>query len=427
MKILRLTIIAILLFTTGCIMDRFAQDDLLSLPPRIDKQEIKERFSDLPFDSEQEIKVALLLPLSGKHKKLGLDLYRAAQLALFDHGDPRIVVYPYDSKGSEFTAISVMNEIAAKNIKIVVGPVFSKNVKAIKPIAVEHGITIFTFSNNTEIAGDGTFVLGMDVKQQVKRIISYAIKSDIGYYTALAPASEFGSQAVQEMRIAALDQAMIMKSEFYVSGQKMNPNVNRILRTLEESPVDDEGNPIFKEVPEGEEIPLDEMGVPEYQDIREYRKGLLIADGSKNLERIATMIDKQGLAENTKLLGLSLWDNSPALKKSLFQDAWYTDLPKTNFSLFEDHFEEMFSYTPQKIAIFSYDMLSVISALASYQGNDEQFTLAKLTSPIGFSGISGVFRFRPDGVVERLLEIYEIKDGVVNTREPAPFQFSVSH
>ena len=44
---------------------------------------------------------------------------------------------------------------------------------------------------------------------------------------------------------------------------------------------------------------------------------------------------------------------------------------------------------------------------------------------VGFSGISGVFRFREDGVVERLLEIYEVINNHGNSLDPAPFQFEV--
>ncbi len=122
-----LTILTIILFTTSCVVQKpIPQEKVFYLLPKIDKKEVINFFADLPFDSDKEIKVALMVPLSGKHEKLGKDLYRAAQLALFDHGDPRIVIYPYDTEASEFKSIELINKIIEEEIKIVIGPVFAK-------------------------------------------------------------------------------------------------------------------------------------------------------------------------------------------------------------------------------------------------------------------------------------------------------------
>ena len=263
------TIISIMFFTTSCV-DKVAEEDTaVILPPRIEKRVIKERFADLPFDSEKEIKVALLLPLSGKHKVLGEMLYDAAQLALFDHGDPRIVIYPFDTKGSEFTSISVMNEVIAKDIKIIIGPVFSKIVKAITPIARKNDMTIFSFSNNFDVASSDVYVLGLDVRQQVQRVITYAIENDIRYFSALLPGNNYGSQVVKELRkVIEMHGGMVLKTEFYIPGSNLNTNVRRVVKSLVEVPVDKEGQALFQEVKEGESIPVDEMGEPLFKDIK---------------------------------------------------------------------------------------------------------------------------------------------------------------
>ena len=140
------------------------------------------------------------MPLSGKHKNIGKALYDAAQLALFDHGDPRIVIYPFDTKASEYTAVSLMEEIIAQDIKIIIGPVFSNIVKSLTPIAQDNGITILSFSNNINVATNNVYIAGLDVRQQVQRIISYVLENDIKYFSALLPGNNYGAQIVQELR-----------------------------------------------------------------------------------------------------------------------------------------------------------------------------------------------------------------------------------
>ncbi|MFO1112681.1 MAG: hypothetical protein U1E35_01975 [Rhodospirillales bacterium] len=48
---------------------------------------------------EQPVKVALLLPLSGRLASLGKAMADAAQMALFDLADPRFQPLPLDDKG----------------------------------------------------------------------------------------------------------------------------------------------------------------------------------------------------------------------------------------------------------------------------------------------------------------------------------------
>lgn len=422
MKTFLSVIVLIILSTTSCV-DRLAQDDFRSLPPRIDKQEIKSTFSDIPFGSKKEIKVALLLPLSGKHEKLGQSLLKAAELALFDHYDPRIVLYPFDSKGSEFTAISQMQEIIAKDIDVVIGPVFGKVAKAVAPLALENSITILSFSNDTAIASENVYVLGLNVRQQVKRIVSYSADNGIKYFSAILPANEYGSAVAQELRkMSSLYGGMVMKTEFYLPRQKIGKNIRRVRRSLVEIPVNDDGEPLFRKVRPGVAIPTDQDGRPLYQDIEGYKTALLIADGSRKLMEITTLLERNDIASSgAKLIGLSSWDDSAALRSPVYDNAWYVDIPKNNHKLFDKHFDEVYNYSPSDLAAISYDAVSVIAALAARDGDG--FSLVHLNNPIGFSGIAGVFRFRDSGVVERLLEVYEVNDGNVETVDPSKFQF----
>ena len=51
------------------------------------------------------------------------------------------------------------------------------------------------------------------------------------------------------------------------------------------------------------------------------------------------------------------------------------------------------------------------------------FPMTRLTDSGGFIGLDGAFRFRPNGVVERALEVREVQAAGVVPVSPAPARF----
>ena len=51
------------------------------------------------------------------------------------------------------------------------------------------------------------------------------------------------------------------------------------------------------------------------------------------------------------------------------------------------------------------------------------FSPAALTNPSGFAGVDGIFRLRPDGLVERGLAVLEMHRGGNVVIDPAPESF----
>jgi hypothetical protein len=66
-----------------------------------------------------------------------------------------------------------------------------------------------------------------------------------------------------------------------------------------------------------------------------------------------------------------------------------------------------------------------VAALVKTQG-PQRFTEQVLTSPSGFSGIDGIFRFRQDGINERGLAVLRVGPGGGTVVSPAPKTFSGS-
>ena len=86
---------------------------------------------------QKGIKVAILLPISAKGNtaKIATALKQAGQLAMFDFDNPDIILTTKDTKGTPAGAKAAASEAISSGAELIIGPLFSKNVKAAAPIA----------------------------------------------------------------------------------------------------------------------------------------------------------------------------------------------------------------------------------------------------------------------------------------------------
>ncbi|TXM82600.1 penicillin-binding protein activator, partial [Methylobacterium sp. WL122] len=82
-------------------------------------------------------------------------------------------------------------------------------------------------------------------------------------------------------------------------------------------------------------------------------------------------------------------------------------------------YQARFGTSPPRVASLAYDAVSLTAALARQYGT-QRFADATLTKSAGFSGIDGTFRFRPDGLSDRALAVYEIRNNAASVVSPAP-------
>ncbi|MEE8258425.1 MAG: penicillin-binding protein activator, partial [Sphingomonadales bacterium] len=146
---------------------------------------------------EEEIRIALLLPLSGPGESLGNAFLDAAAMALFEAYDPRLLLFPLDTGGTPEGARRAALSAAAGDVDIVIGPLFAESIRAAAPILREEGIKMIGFSNNPDVAGDGVYLLSFMPEQEVKRVIQFASEQDYGQFAALIPDSLYGEAVLE--------------------------------------------------------------------------------------------------------------------------------------------------------------------------------------------------------------------------------------
>jgi ABC-type branched-subunit amino acid transport system substrate-binding protein len=149
----------------------------------------------------------------------------------------------------------------------------------------------------------------------------------------------------------------------------------------------------------------------------------MLALGGDLLKGAAPQFAADGIDNvQVKMLGTGLWYDPTLNSVPELQGAWFAAPQPGADAAFNDKFNTAFGATPPALASLAYDAVSLVALLASgtpYQ----RFTDAALTDPNGFSGITGIFRFNPDGTSERGLAILAVSADGFTTVDPAPTTF----
>ena len=137
---------------------------LISDPGQItvrDNKPTEEQFSTPPTPPKSRIpRVALLLPLSGPHARLGHALLNAAQLAMFHFADKEFELLPQDTMGTPAGAADAVTLAIGDGASLILGPVFSSSVTAIAPAAYAANVAVIAFSNDRHATSNNVFTMG---------------------------------------------------------------------------------------------------------------------------------------------------------------------------------------------------------------------------------------------------------------------------
>jgi hypothetical protein len=159
---------------------------------------------------------------------------------------------------------------------------------------------------------------------------------------------------------------------------------------------------------------LDTLGGPPFDAI-------LIADGGDRLRSVASLLTFYDVdPAEIRFLGTMRWQDDPrVLEEAALRSGWIAALPPETMSAFNNRYQSAFASQPQQLAALAYDATALVVIVARDLG-DRDFESLTLTNPEGFSGATGLFRLRPDGLTDHGLAILEVDGAATRMIDPAP-------
>ncbi len=329
--------------------------------------------------------VALLLPLSGHAAHIGQALLNGAQIALFEAASAALVLQVYNTQGTPDGAAHAANIARAQGVPLIIGPLFSSEVRAVEQAVQSSDVKMLTFTSEKVMAGNSVFSIGPHVGYQIERVVTFAREKGFTLFAALAPDNAYGRQAVMALHTAvtAAD-GHITAVEFY---DPQNANLTPVVRRL------------------AQQQPFEALLIPDRSEIvRRVFQILLYLD-----------IDMH----KTRILSTQRWTDN------LYCDAgvagtWYAAPTSPAQAWFSTHYRQVFGdMSPLPFAKLSYDAVALAAVLT--RGTTRPFHLNSrlITSETGFSGVDGLFRLRLSGEAERGLAVIEVQvDGMNSVISP---------
>jgi hypothetical protein len=151
---------------------------------------------------------------------------------------------------------------------------------------------------------------------------------------------------------------------------------------------------------------------------------VLLPEGGPRLLTIAPLFPFYDLdSAKIRLLGTNQWETAALASEPALHGGWYAAPPPSARLDFEVRFAETFGYAPPRLATLAYDAVALAGALARLPGGSG-FTRETLTSPGGFRGVDGIFRFTADGANQRGLAVLEVTAAGAKLVDEAPASFA---
>lgn len=326
---------------------------------------------------------ALLLPLSGANAALGQNLLQAAEMALFDSPNSNLQLLPIDTNPSPENALA---SAQTRGANVVIGPVFGQEARRIANGAEQTGLNVLALTNDRSLAQPGLYVMGVTPESQIHRVIFYAASQGIKKYAALLPDTLYGQ---------------VLGATLQAEAQNAGGQILSIL-TYPPNTLDYTAY-VQKLVDLHKTQPFD---------------GLLLGEGGAKAKSLAGLTRTLGLqSDQVRILGTSLLHDAatdPAL-----QGAWYAMTPPERWQNFANRYRQLFNENPDLRGLVIYDSVSLMAGL-----NDVPFRKEQMQNPDGYAGLSGLFRLKPDGSIERGLVVLEANPAGAVLKDPAPQSFA---
>jgi len=331
------------------------------------------------------VQVSLLLPLSGDPglAAVGQSMANASQLAMaFIEANPNIAenttITLRDTGGSVAGATAATSAAIAAGAKLILGPLQGDAVMAAGAVARSAGVPLIGFSNNPGAAIPGVYLLSVLPDMEMKRALD-AVKAGGRRGVAGAfPGSAFGQAQQAAFRQQAMLAGFAPSAVYTFSSPAEAAQI-----VAQAKPLIDKGM-------------IDTLFLPDRASAPGFAAALAQAGVSPSDVQIVGSADWQG---DTTILA------TPGLVGAI-----YPAVDPAGLGAIRADYQARFGTAPHALATLAYTA-TILANVNTLSLANPPYGAALLTSPTGFNGRDGVFRFRSDGRSDYALAILRVAPG----------------
>tara|TARA_B100000686_G_scaffold342123_1_gene420670 strand:+ start:2136 stop:3380 length:1245 start_codon:yes stop_codon:yes gene_type:complete len=314
--------------------------------------------------SQENIKIGLIVPLSGEYKEIGQSIVKATRLAINKINDSNIEIYPKDTKADPHIALKVSEELYKDGIKIIIGPVFNQNLVYLNKLS---DVIFLSLTNKLINNPNNVISTGINALSQINTIKKYLKKKEIKKTVFMIPNSEIK----YEVEKAISESKIKLKQKFYYNtdptvltsqiedltyyGIRKQNLIDEITR-LENS------NETNKEKKIEKLKKKDTLGGINFDSV-------IIADFDESLKSVTTsLLYTDVSSKRIHYISLNQWFDKSLLKEKNIQPIYFPSINKKNYDEFINEYFKTYNKYPNQLSFLSYDLVGLVYFLI-YQNN----------------------------------------------------------
>jgi branched-chain amino acid transport system substrate-binding protein len=358
----------------------------------------------LPSKQAMQLRVGLLVPLTGPYAAFGDEIRRGAEMALFQAVNKNVQLLFLDTMGGEKAVDAALTGVKNK-VDIFIGPLFTPAVLAARSVAAQNQIPMLLLSNNRAVVAPNSWLLGYLPEQQLDGLLGHAVGLGKSKFAIIAQDAAFGQRLLTHA-ISRLDDFGLQP---------------KAVRILTEAEVNDE-NSLKQAILEFSRYqPPTSNALPAASPF----DAVIFAGDPAFALRTAPLLAYYDLGPDRVLfIGNALWNQDQLLNEPSLQGSVFAVRPSQFDAKFNVNWHAIWQQTPGELSRLGFDALAMVAALSA-SGDDQTLSPAgqwaqKLVTSKGFHGYSGAFRLLPDGSNVRAFELRQIRNGQSKIIKAAP-------
>ena len=306
--------------------------------------------------ADEKIKIGLIVPLSGEYKEIGNSIVKSARLAINKIDDSRIEIIPRDTKSNPETTLKVSKELYDKGIKIIIGPVFNKNLVYLDEL---NEVTFLSLSNTNINNPENVISGGINAISQINAIKKFQKISKLERSILLIPNSEFKKEiedAVKKSKIKLKDKFIYDSDPTILTSQieKLTRYSQRKQNLKDEIERLKNSNETNKEKKILNLEKRDTLGGINFDSV-------IIADFDESLKSVATSLLYTDVSSNrVNYITLNQWFDKSILKEENLQPIYFPSINKINYDNFVLEYFNIYNEYPNQISFLSFDLVGLV-------------------------------------------------------------------
>jgi len=356
------------------------------------------------ISAEEKIKIGLLVPITGQHSEIGKSIIKSVRLAINKIDNPLIEILPRDTQSNPLITLRKAKELNEIGVKIIIGPVFNKNLIYLDEIK---DVIFLSLTNKIINNPKNIISTGINSESQFNTISKFQKINEIEKTIILIPKVNYKEEiekAIQQSKIK------VNKVYYYESDPtKLTNQIEEITKYFQR-----------KQNLENEIKRLEKSNKPnKKREIEDLKKldtlgkvdfdAIIISDFDESLKSITTSLLYTDVSpKDVYFITLNQWFDESLLKETSSQPIYFPSINKENYDYFIKTYHETFNEYPNQLSFLSYDLIGLVYYLIvknNFVVSKKMFLKKNM-----FKGKIGIFDIK-NNKINHILNFYKVEDG----------------